>query len=267
MIRSNRAIAKLVTPRIYLVAASILAPSTVNATDPASRDYPPILKSVEQQGLKILGEMNVPGGLRAFAAKAGAQPLAIYLTPDNNHVVVGTLVDAQGQDMAEVQLKKMAETPILEDSWKKLEQSTWVQDGDPKAPKTVYAFTDPNCPYCNKFWHAARPWVDSGKVQLRHVMVGVIRQDSPAKAASILNASSPGDALKQNELTFKDGGIQPASTVTDEIAGKLNNNAELMTALGFGGTPAIVYRKSDGTIASMAGLPESAALDEIFGSK
>ncbi|WP_115672537.1 thiol:disulfide interchange protein DsbG [Ciceribacter selenitireducens] len=235
--------------------------------DPKAEDYPPVLKVIEQQGLTILGEMQVPGGLRAFAAKAGAQPLALYLTPDGEHVVVGTLVDGSGQDMAEAQLKEMVEAPIKEEGWKKLERSTWVQDGEQNAPRIVYVFTDPNCPYCNQFWTAARPWVETGKVQLRHVMVGVIRQDSPAKAAAILEATSPQDALAENELNYQNGGISPLETVAPDMAAKLEANAALMTELGFAGTPAIVFRKVDGSIGNVAGLPQGAALEMILGPK
>lgn len=232
-----------------------------------SEKYPPILKVIEQQGITIVGEMQVPGGLRAFAAKAGAQPLALYLTPDGKHVVVGTLVDEFGQDMAETQLKEIVEAPILEEGWQKLEQSTWVQDGDPSASRIVYAFTDPNCPYCNQFWVAARPWVEAGKVQIRHVMVGVIRQDSPAKAAAILDATSPHDALAQNEMNYSNGGILPSRSISPAMATKLEKNAALMTELGFSGTPALVFRKADGTLGNIAGLPQDAALEMILGSK
>lgn len=73
--------------------------------------------------------------------------------------------------------------------WAQLESATWVLDGKADAPRIVYTFSDANCPYCNHFWEAARPWVNSGKVQLRHLLVGIIREDSPAKAAAILGAS------------------------------------------------------------------------------
>ncbi len=54
------------------------------------------------------------------------------------------------------------------------------RDGKDNAPKIIYMFSDPNCPYCNRFWQLARPWVDSGKVQIRHIMVGILSHDSPA---------------------------------------------------------------------------------------
>lgn len=252
-------------PTLFLALLMSTAATSFALAD--DETYPEILRTIEQQGIRILGEMQVPGGLRAFAAKAGSQPLAIYLTPDNQHVVVGTLVDAYGQDMAEDQLKKMVEQPLSEADWRKLEAATWVQDGNPDAPRILYTFTDPNCPYCNRFWLAARPWIESGKVQMRHVMVGVIRQDSPAKAAAILQAGSPEEALTENELKHADGGITPVEAIDGATATKLENNAALMKALGFGGTPAIVFRKDDGKIDTFAGMPSEPQMEMLLGPK
>src|SRR3546814_7409760 len=117
-------------PTLMLFTALLFgsAPQIAAAEDvPQPQEYPRILKAIEQQGLTILGEMKVPGGLRAFAAKAGAQPLALYLTPDGEHVVVGTLVDAAGQDMAETQLKEMVEAPISEEGWRSEEHTSELQ--------------------------------------------------------------------------------------------------------------------------------------------
>ncbi|MBU0738434.1 MAG: thiol:disulfide interchange protein DsbG [Alphaproteobacteria bacterium] len=252
-------------PALFL--ALVIGAVMATGAEAEDKPYPEILKTIEQQGIRILGEMQVPGGLRAFAAKAGAQPLAIYLTPDNQHVVVGTLVDAYGQDMAEDQLKKMVEQPLSEATWTKLEAATWVRDGNPNAPRVIYTFTDPNCPYCNRFWLAARPWIESGKVQLRHVMVGVIRQDSPAKAAAILQAKSPEDALMENERKHADGGIAPLDRVDDHTTRQLERNAALMTELGFGGTPAIVFKGADGTVDTFASLPSDAQMEVLLGPK
>jgi thiol:disulfide interchange protein DsbG len=254
-------------PMPYPAIALALMMAAVMATGAEAEDkpYPEIFRTIEQQGIRILGEMQVPGGLRAFAAKAGAQPLAIYLTPDNQHVIVGTLVDAHGQDMAEDQLKKMVEQPLSEASWTKLEAATWVQDGNPNAPRVIYTFTDPNCPYCNRFWIAARPWIESGNVQLRHVMVGVIRQDSPAKAAAILQARSPEEALSENERKHADGGIAPLDRIDGDTTAKLDRNATLMTELGFGGTPAIVFRTEEGKINTFAGMPSEAQMGMLLG--
>ena len=66
--------------------------------------------------------------------------------------------------------------------WKK-RRGFWT--GKKEAPVIVYVFADPFCPYCKQFWQQARPWVESGKVQLRTLLVGVIKPESPATAAAI----------------------------------------------------------------------------------
>ena len=83
--------------------------------------------------------------------------------------------------------------------WGQLEKSHWIADGREGAPRTVYVFTDPNCPYCNKLWADARPWVDAGKLQLRHVMVGILTPTSAGKAAALLGAKDPAAALDAYE--------------------------------------------------------------------
>src|SRR5690606_4457408 len=109
--------------------------------------------------------------------------------------IIGTRVDAQGRNMDEDTLNELVVKPMQEQAWQALEESDWVLDGRADAPRVVYVFSDPNCPYCNRFWETARPWVDAGKVQLRHILVGVIREDSPGKAAAILSAKDPSAAL------------------------------------------------------------------------
>lgn len=83
--------------------------------------------------------------------------------------------------------------------WDKLKDSAWIADGSDSAEKFVYVFTDPNCPYCKRLWNDARPWVDAGKIQLRHVMVGTLGESSQKKAAYLLSTENPEAALKDNE--------------------------------------------------------------------
>ena len=168
-----------------------------------------MLKGIEKHGFEVVAEFDAPGGLRGFAGVVGGQqPAAAYVTADGKHVLVGSLFDAEGNDVAAEAVEKLVSAPMSARMWTKLEASAWVRDGKADAPRVVYTFSDANCPYCHKFWEAARPWVDAGKVQLRHIMVGVIREDSPAKAAAILSARDPSAALLENEHQFDRGGIK-----------------------------------------------------------
>jgi len=125
--------------------------------------------------------------------------MALYLSADGKSVLAGTLYDAQGNDLSSAPLEQLVYAPMAKEVWAKMEKSSWIQDGDTNAPRTVYLFSDPNCPYCNMFWEQARPWVKAGKVQLRHIMVGIIRQDSPGKSAALLASPDPQKPCKNTK--------------------------------------------------------------------
>jgi thiol:disulfide interchange protein DsbG len=230
--------------------------------DPAR---PAVLETIEARGFEVLGEFDAPGDLRGFAGLAGQQPMAAYVTPDGEYLLVGTLINAAGEDVGQPYLQKLVAEPMSQRIWEKLEDSHWVADGSDEAPRVVYAFSDANCPYCHRFWEAARPWVESGKVQLRHVMVGVIREDSANKAAAILGAKSPSDMLARNEHAFASGGIEGNPTVPADIRRKLDANQLLMLELGFQGTPGIIFRDGDGVVQRRSGMPTTADLPVVLG--
>ena len=252
-------------PRVaFGLAASLMLVAGGSQAD--TTDKPEVVKALEQQGLTIIQEFDVSEGLRGFAGVAGDQPMAVYVTSDGK-AIVGTRLDSQGQPVDTATLQDLVAKPMSEKTWAQLEDSTWVLDGNADAPRVVYTFSDANCPYCNRFWQAARPWVDSGKVQLRHLFVGVIKADSPAKAAAILEASDPSVALLENEQNFAQGGITPAKSVSNNAQKVLDDNLMLMHANGFRGTPGIIVRGSDGLIQKFNGMPQPGQMIEVLGER
>jgi thiol:disulfide interchange protein DsbG len=253
-----------------LIPALLFALSACSDNDgslPVAAGEPeaPALKALEALGLTIHGPLDVPGGLKAFAASIETQAVAVYVMPDPDYVVIGTLIDAQGASVAEEELQAIVSAPLGQESWVLLEAADWVADGGPGAARIVYVFTDANCPFCNELWTSARPWVEAGKVQLRHVMVGIIRPDSAAKAAAILEADDPEAALTYNEVNHGEGGIAPLASISAESRSRLDGNVALMRQLGFGGTPALVARNGDGSLTFQSGVPRGAVLEKLFG--
>lgn len=164
--------------------------------------------------------------------------------------------------------------------WEALEHSRWIADGRDDAPRTVYVFLDVNCKYCTKFWSDARPWVNAGKVQLRHVLVGVIAPSSPGKAATLLADPDPSRRLAAFERahafgvvrmmsggphqTLEDPNLAPMDPLPDALARTLSDNEDLMRGFGLHGTPGIVFRSKDGHVVAKAGLsPEE--LPQVLG--
>ncbi|EKS72677.1 disulfide isomerase/thiol-disulfide oxidase [Burkholderia sp. SJ98] len=214
--------------------------------------------------------------------RAGAQPLALYVTNDGQNAIAGTLIDKNGNDLTHDALEASSEPSVSKELWGQLEHATWVVDGKPAAPKVVYVFTDPNCPYCSRFWAEARPWVDAGRVQIRHVLVGILTPSSPGKAAALLTSRDPSSALHDYEArqtkavdaqmaagharALEDRTLAPLDPIPVDIAKKLAANAQLMQAFSMQATPGFVWHDNAGTIRARTGLPPD-QLESVLGPK
>lgn len=263
-------------------AAAAAAWLTFSGHATAGPQRPAALQALEKQGVQVVGTFPAPGGLTAWAAYVGQRPVSLFATPDGQHVIAGTLLDAQGEEVAAEALEQAVRGPMTAGIWKQLESSHWIADGRKDAPRTVYVFTDPNCPYCNKFWADARPWVDSGKVVLRHVMVGMLTPTSAGKAAALLAAKDPAAALKAYESghaagngkgiasgrvrPLGDEGLKPLATIPPAIATQLAANERLMASLGLQATPAMAWRDASGAVQMRTGAPPS-ALATVLGPR
>jgi len=250
-------------PLPYLLAGvSLLVLPTVQA-----EELPEAIKAVEARGAEVVGRFEAPGGLKGYAARYNGQGMALYLTPDGEHVLIGSLLDANGEDLTRGQLEKLVYEPLGKEMWTRMQDSSWIADGKADAPRIVYMFSDPNCPYCNMFWKQARPWVDSGKVQLRHIMVGMLRADSAGKSAALLSAKDPQAALNEHEAAGKASKLKALEKIPAELEEQLTANLMLMGELGAQATPAIFYLDDNGRLQQHQGAPRPEALEEIMGPR
>ena len=245
-----------------LLGAALLQSAVVQA-----EELPAAIQKIEAKGAKVMGSFDAPNGMRGYAAQYQNRGMALYLTPDGKSVIVGNLYDADGNDLSLAPLQKLVYEPMAKQVWANFEKSNWIADGSNDAPRTVYLFSDPNCPYCNMFWEQARPWVESGKVQLRHIMVGIIREDSPAKSAALLAASDPKKALHDHEKAGKASTLKPLNKIPANIQTKLDANAQLMVDLDVAATPAIFYLDEQGNLQQQQGAPSPDKLAKILGPK
>lgn len=251
---------------LNLSISSLLGAALLQSPLLHAEELPPAIKKIEAKGAKIVGNFEAPSGLRGYAARYQNRGMALYLTKDGN-VLVGNLYDAEGNDLSLAPLQKMVYEPMAKQVWANMEKSHWIADGKKDAPRIVYLFSDPNCPYCNMFWEQARPWVDAGKVQLRHIMVGIIREDSPAKSAALLAAKDPQSALHDHEKAGKASKLTAMKTIPADVQAKLDANMQLMTDLEVAATPAIFYLDEQGNLQQQQGAPSPDKLVKILGPK
>ncbi|MGX9740606.1 thiol:disulfide interchange protein DsbG [Pseudocitrobacter corydidari] len=232
-----------------------------------AEELPAPVKAIEKQGITIIKPFDAPAGMKGYLGKYQDMGVAIYVTPDGKHAISGYMYDEKGQNLSEQLFQKEIYTPAGQEMWKRMEKSHWLLDGKKDAPVILYVFADPFCPYCKQFWQQARPWVDAGKVQLRTLLVGVIKPESPDTAAAILAAKDPAKTWHDYEQS---GGklklTLPATPAADAMR-TLNENQKLMDDLGANVTPAIYYMNKEGQLQQVVGLPDAQKLKVMMGEE
>ncbi len=59
-----------------------------------------------------MGTFAAPGGLTGYAGVIEQRPLAIYLTADGKHAIVGTMMDGNGNDLSQEPLDRLVRKPM-----------------------------------------------------------------------------------------------------------------------------------------------------------
>jgi len=236
----------------------------------SAADYPPAVQNLVDNGVTIVKQFDAGSGLTGYVIQANSQYGIIYGMDDGQRVLIGRILDANGQNVTAKQADKYVPHPDLSQAWQQLEQSNWIAEGADDPKTIVYEFTDPNCPYCHLMWLANQPYMDVG-LQVRHILVGIVTPSSKGKAAAILEADDPSAAFQTNEKDYRmdvpedqAGAIEPLDDPKPETLAKLEANAALMRKLGVRGTPGVFYKSEDGKVHMVSGLPKLSKLPAMY---
>ncbi|WP_253272865.1 thiol:disulfide interchange protein DsbG [Halomonas sp. PR-M31] len=135
---------------LWLFALPGLLWPLISTAEEDDSKWPAPVQALEKQGLTVHERFEAPAGLTGYAASVQGREVAVYVTEDGQHAIVGTLLDAQGNDLSAKPLARLVGGPQDAALWQQLEKSTWIADGDDDAKRVLYTFTDPNCPYCHR---------------------------------------------------------------------------------------------------------------------
>ncbi|MFC3293641.1 hypothetical protein [Modicisalibacter luteus] len=145
-----------------------------------------------KQGIAVQSTFDA-GQLTGFILEGPYQQyLTAYQFPGSDQLVVGSLLDSGGSDLRDDHLYEQVYKENLGNVRKVLEGSKqgWIAERNPDA-LYVYLFDDPMCGYCHEFYKLTREAIEQGKLQLRHVMVGVVTAKSELVAVSFSAETSP----------------------------------------------------------------------------
>lgn len=244
--------------KLFLISSVLLMMPVANAND-----YPAPMKLIIDQGGEIISSFKAPESMTGYVIDFRGKALLLYATQSGKYIFTGNMLNAYGEEQGEKALEAYIKGEKNERDWAKLSSSNWVPDGSDNAEIIIYAFMDPNCPYCKQFWQAARPWVDAGKVQVRHIMVGILSQDSSAKTAALLGSDKPEQMLFEH--LQGNNTIKPNYSPTPNVLAKMQRNLETMQTMGASATPTIFYRNKDGLLSVIRGLPQAQMMSTIMG--
>lgn len=255
--------------KILLLATLLAAPlaCAAAATPPAATHSSAVVAYLKGKGLTVKDRFSVPGGLIGYTGLTPTgKHVVFYTTADGSLALFGALVDAHGHNLSQAYQNAYIQQPENQKLFAQLQKAHWISEGAKHPKRIVYAFVDPDCPYCHQFWEKAQPTYAHG-VQVRYMIVGILGDSSVKKAAAILGAKNPDQALRKNERGFRhhSGAIEPMAKVSDKLRSEIAGHNRLMQQFGLDGTPGLVWKDAHGTVQTSNGLPPDDYLQKIFG--
>jgi thiol:disulfide interchange protein DsbG len=242
-----------------------LAALSINAH---AEDIPKQIQGIIDSGAKVVKTFPAASQMKGWIISKDDRYMIIFSSADNQTLFAGDMIDAAGKNLTEQYADQYIPKPDLAPLYSALEKSTYITEGVQKSPKSVvYAFFDPNCPFCHFAWKALQPYETAG-LQVRWIPVAYLTESSTGKAAAILQAKDRGAALTENEqkydLKSHEGGIKAAKP-NKASAKQLQDNSEFMHGFGITGTPAIVWKDAQGKIQVKGGMPRLHELPGMTG--
>lgn len=260
---------KLSKTLLAFALTTALIPTTIWAnTDAASQ----LIMKVANGQVKIVKQFPSTGNLEGFVVepvKGPKQQTVIYADKEGKYMIAGTVIDANGNNLTQSDFNQQIASAQSPGIFNAALHSNWVEDGKANAPHKMYVMIEPNCIACHMLYQELQPMINSGQLAVRWILVSFMKPQSDGMSAAIMLAKDPGAAMAQNEHDFdtktETGGIKPVA-VTESIKQKLKQNMDFMTKAGFAGTPAIIYKTTDGKYQVVRGYMGGAELQKAVSS-
>lgn len=188
-----------------------------------------------------------PDGLvGAIVAGRSAGREIVWLTPHGDALFAGgTLRGPNGSDLTRAAMRSQG--IVLSPA------AVWAQASDPghlgfrvgRSGPLITILLDPDCSDCRRLYDALSPAVASGRVRVRYLLLGTLKPGSARRAASILAAAAPAEALAVNEAAYdaehEQGGFPIAAGPSAAFVRAVDSNNQLFALTGAPGMPVTYY--------------------------
>lgn len=207
----------------------------------------------EERQVPITKTFSAGNGITGILAADGPSFEILYILEQSNTMTPGPLLDSDGNMLTDQHALEHHLGDTLNEVWGTLNERSdlWLVSGDANAERFIYTFDDPNCPYCAEQYRLLTPMIERGELQVRHLLMGLLQEDSAALAAAALSSSDPGKAYGDYQAKFGEPGAKTALLATgnpdDAAAARIiEENFDLMQSIGINATPGVIYPPQNG---------------------
>jgi len=213
-------------------------------------------------------------GFAGYFVRSGPSFQVLYETPDEHALVPGVLRDAEGRDITRSQVADIpGAIPTVEVTGNgsgpqlvgaadqasaataatlaAVEKAAYGTIGPASAPQ-LFMLIDPQCIYSMRSYQELRGFAQAGKIRLSIVPLSVLDYEDHGQStrSALALLSKPADQIVP---AWQAGDV--AGPVSEAAVSRLRQNMAIATAIGVRGTPTFVWKRSDGTIARIDGVP------------
>ena len=230
------------------------------------------LNAIASGNVTSLGEDH---GFTGYFVRSGPQFQVFYASPDNQVMVPGILRDAQGKDITRDQVAKIpGAIPTVEVSGQDaasaapqtaaaaepvataatlaaVEKADFATLGPATAPQ-LFMMIDPQCIYSVRAYQQLRGFAQAGRIRLSVIPLSVLDYEDHGQStkSALALLSKPADQIL---TAWQVGDV--AGPITSEAPARLRKNMAIAEAIGMKGTPTFIWRKTDGTVGRIDGVP------------
>ncbi|ODN42365.1 thiol:disulfide interchange protein DsbG [Piscirickettsia litoralis] len=222
-----------------------------------------LIMKITRNQFDVSQQFNAGSDIKGFVIKPkqGGQQLIIYANQQGQFAFFGTMFGKDGANLTENYVKKNIQPKIASKLLEEAGKTHWFLEGKVDAPHQIYLVAEPNCSICHMLYKNLQPYVQSGQLSIRWIMVAFLKQDSVGKAAAVLSAKDPAALLAQDEKTFdmktESGGVKPLAEkdISEKVKAELKENLAFFEKNGMQGTPVVIYKDSKGENQVLPGYP------------
>lgn len=238
----------------------------------ASAVFSGIVQAEEEQlpqPMQMIVETGAAEVVKTFDTERGDIQGYVIKQANGNHTIVyglddyafaGVLLNEKGENLTNRYAAEHIPEPDLTGVAEKIMSSEHLLTEGPEGAPELYVFTDPNCPYCAKFFEMSRSYVEQGKVQIHWIPVGFLKSSSKQISAAIIQGGI--DVMAKAKRAGR-GEQKPMAEVTNEIGRALVMHQKYMGEAGISGTPGFLF-KVDGKWEKQGGLPPESKFEKIL---